>query len=265
MAEELQIRVHGTPFLPTLVYLPGLHGDWTLIGGFREALKGRARFVEFTYPRTLNWSLDDYAKAIERALDENEIASTWLLGESFGSQIVWSLLARGHLKVEGVFLAGGFARHPLNWGVRFAEWFIGSIPWWGIRATLFLYSKLARLRFRGVPGTLAGVQEFITRRTELDRQAVVHRLRLIKANDPCEIAMKTTVPIYAITGFFDPIVQWWWVRPWMRQNCASLKGTRIFWAADHTVLATAAQAAAEQVSDWLGSRTRELAHNTGKR
>jgi len=53
MAEELQLRIHGEGSLPTLIYLPGLHGDWTLIGGFRQALAGRARFVEVTYPRTL--------------------------------------------------------------------------------------------------------------------------------------------------------------------------------------------------------------------
>ena len=54
MAEELQLRIHGEASLPTLIYLPGLHGDWTLIGGFRHALGGRVRFVEVTYPRTLH-------------------------------------------------------------------------------------------------------------------------------------------------------------------------------------------------------------------
>jgi pimeloyl-ACP methyl ester carboxylesterase len=251
MAEELQIRVHGSASLPTLVYLPGLHGDWTLIGGFREALKDRVRFVEFTYPRTLTWSLEDYAEAIERSLAENGITSGWLVGESFGSQIVWALLGRQYFQVQGIFLAGGFARHPLNWGVRFAEWVVGAIPWWAIRASLLCYSKLGRLRFRRSPETLAGVNQFISRRTELDRQAAVHRLRLIKQNDPCSIAQNAKVPIYAMTGFFDPIVQWWWVRPWFKQNCPNLKGTRIFWSADHTVLATGARAAARQVLQWL--------------
>ena len=32
---------------------------------FRRALGGRVRFVEMTYPRTLEWSLDDYAAGIE--------------------------------------------------------------------------------------------------------------------------------------------------------------------------------------------------------
>src|SRR3954449_4592510 len=87
--ESLQIRIHGDASLPVLVYLPGLHGDWTLIGRFRRALRERVRFVEVTYPRTLDWSLDDYAAALEKVLRENGIESGWVIAESFGSQVVW--------------------------------------------------------------------------------------------------------------------------------------------------------------------------------
>ena len=61
---ELQMRIDGDPTSPTLIYLPGLHGDWTLLPGFRELAKSKFRLVQFTYPRTLSWSLDDYAKAV---------------------------------------------------------------------------------------------------------------------------------------------------------------------------------------------------------
>ena len=36
--EELQTRIHGDASLPPLVYLPGLHGDWTLVTSFRLAM-----------------------------------------------------------------------------------------------------------------------------------------------------------------------------------------------------------------------------------
>jgi len=62
--ERLRIRIHGDVGKPTLIYLPGLHGDWTLVTRFRLAIQDRYRFVEFTYPRTLEWSLEDYAEAI---------------------------------------------------------------------------------------------------------------------------------------------------------------------------------------------------------
>lgn len=254
MAEDLQIRIHGDASSPTLVYFPGLHGDWTLIGSFREALRGRVRFVEFIYPRTLTWSLDEYAEAIEKALEANQVASGWLLGESFGSQIVWPLLHRGRFRVEGIVLAGGFARHPIGWGVRLAEKVAGSIPLRMITWILFSYAKLARLRFWRSPQTMAGVQEFIARRTELDRRAAVHRLHLIAQNDPCSIAQNARVPVFGVTGLFDPIVQWWWVRPWLRKNCPTLRGYRIFLGADHNVLGTAPKKAAEQVVAWMAAR-----------
>src|ERR1035441_7673933 len=101
MDEHLQLRTHGEASLPTLIYLPGLHGDWTLVGGFLQALAGRVRFVEITYPRTLVWSLDDYAAAIEAALAQNGITSGWLLGESFGSQPLWALVGRASSRAAG--------------------------------------------------------------------------------------------------------------------------------------------------------------------
>jgi hypothetical protein len=153
-------------------------------------------------------------------------------------------------------LAGGFARHPIGWGVRLAERIAGSIPLRLVTWILFSYAKLARLRFRRLSQTLAGVREFIARRTELDRQAAVHRLRLIAQNDPCSTAQDARVPIFGLTGLFDPIVQWWWVRPWLRKNCASLRDYRIFWGADHNVLGTASKRAAEQVVAWMAERSR---------
>src|SRR5207253_10526248 len=82
MAENVQIRIHGPATLPALIYLPDLHGNWKLLGGFRRALAERVRLVEVSYPSTLTWSLADHAAAVERALAEHGIAEGWLLGES---------------------------------------------------------------------------------------------------------------------------------------------------------------------------------------
>jgi pimeloyl-ACP methyl ester carboxylesterase len=253
MTEMLEIRVHGDASLPTLIYLPGLHGDWTLVGSFRRAVSGRVRFVEMTYPRTLTWSLEDYAEVIETGLAEQGIARGWLLGESFGSQVVWPLVARHRLQVEAVVLAGGFARHPMRWGVRLAERLTGGISLSLLTRILFGYAKVARYRYRHAPETLANLQEFIGRRTELDRQAAVHRLRLIARNDPRSVARQTKLPVYAITGLVDPIVPWCFVRPWLKQNCPSLREYRIIGRADHNVLGTGSQLAAAHVLRWMGA------------
>jgi len=253
MVEELQIRIaHDLPTLPTLIYLPGLHGDWTVVGNFRRALNGRVRFVEITYPRTLTWSLDDYAAAVEQALAEKGIHRGWLLGESFSSQVVWPIAARNNFSVEGVILIGGFARHPWLWAVRLAEWITAHAPHSLLKFFFFLYAKTARLRFRNSPETQAEIKEFVARRTRLDLQAIRHRLQLIARNDPRDLARDARLPVFGLTGFIDPIVPWLFARRWLQRNCPALREYKVVWHADHNVLSTAPRISAEQVLRWMG-------------
>ncbi len=251
MPEELQLRIHGEESLPTLIYLPGLHGDWTLVGSFRKALGGRVRFVEITYPRTLAWSLDEYAGSVESALAGRGISRGWLLGESFGSQLVWPMIDRKQFPVEGAILAGGFVNHPARWAVRWAERIGGGIPLGLVTRILFGYAKIARFRFRQSPEVLADIREFIARRTELDRQAAVHRLRLIAQSNFWPVANSVRLPVFALTGSIDPVVPWIFARGGLRRHCPALREYRILWRADHNVLGTAPEAAAEQVVRWM--------------
>jgi len=248
---QLEIRAHGDAALPTLVYLPGLHGNWKLIGAFRHALEGRLRFVEVSYPATLTWSLDDHAASIEQALAAQGISRGWLLGESFSSQVVWPIIARNRFQVEGLVLAGGFVRHPYGGGVRLAERFCGEVSFSILTRILFGYAWAARFRFRRSPEILEGIRDFIANLTDQDRQAAKHRLHLIAQNNPCAIARNTTVPVYALTGAFDPIVPWHPVRRWLRRNCPALRDYKIIWRADHNVLGTAPEAAANQIVHWV--------------
>jgi pimeloyl-ACP methyl ester carboxylesterase len=254
MTEKVELRIHGDASLPTLIYLPGLHGDWTLVGGFRRALGGRVRFVEITYPRTLEWSLDDYAAGIEAALRDRGIDSGWLLGESYGSQIVWPIVARKKFQIQGVILSGGFARHPMRWAVRLAEKICGEMSLTLMTRILFGYAKIARFRYRRSPETQANILEFIARRTELDIQAAKHRLHLVAGNNPRSIAARMDAPLYGMSGFLDPIVPWLFIRSWLRKNCPALRDYKIIWRADHNVLGTAPEDAAAQVMTWIGNQ-----------
>ena len=250
--ESLQLRIHGPAHLPTLIYLPGLHGDWTLVHAFRLALADRVRFVEITYPRTLTWSLDDYAAAIAELFLAHDLTHGWLLAESFGSQIVWPLLQRPRFHPDGVILAGGFVKHPIPCGPRLVEILIRLLPWKFLLFLLHLYARYARLSLRQPsPEALARLDEFLARRTEPDRQAILHRLRLITANDPRPLARAATLPIYQLTGWFDPIVPWPPVRTWLRRHCPGHRESRIIAFADHTILCSAPHAAAEQVLTWI--------------
>ena len=274
--EDLRIRLHGDASLPTLVYLPGLHGDWTLVKSFRLAVAGRVRFVEFTYPRTLTWSLDDYANAVDEALLAHGITHGWVLAESFSSQVAWPLLAssvaavcdrrtnegewrrsqsaatNAHFTAEGLILAGAFVKHPVNWAVRLAERFAGGISLTWLTRLLFFYARFARFRHRHAPETLASIQEFIARRTELDKQAAKHRLTLVAHADFRAIASQATLPVFQLSGFWDPVGPWFLVLPWLRRHCPGYRGSRIIGQADHNVLGTAPRESAEQVLDWMG-------------
>jgi pimeloyl-ACP methyl ester carboxylesterase len=249
--EKLQIRIHGAEHLPTLIYLPGLHGDWTLIGDFRKHLAGKVRLVEFTYPRTITWSLDEYAQAIETSLAENGIASGWLLGESYGSQLAWQLAARQKFSIEAIILAGGFVKFPFRWGVQFARITFQMIPLRVLTGLLVAYGKIARRRFRYSPETISSLNEFLVRRTELDRQAALHRLRQILGFDPSETARQTSLPIFYLSAKFDPVVPFMWVRHWLRKNCPALRDVQSLATFDHNILATSHAQCANQILAWM--------------
>ena len=84
-----------------------------MIGDFRRQVLPHYCFVEFTYPRTKTWTLQQYAQAVLDMLVENGITHGWIIAESFGSQVGWKLLElqRAHpekFTPEGLILAGGF-------------------------------------------------------------------------------------------------------------------------------------------------------------
>ena len=311
MTDELQLRVHGDALLPTLVYLPGMHGDWTLVSSFRAAIAGRVRFVEFAYPRTVTWSLDDYAAAIEEALLANGIERGWLLGESFGSQPAWAIIARDqipgeripsreenrhgvsevrlpssgaggggskvrnaprsqpHFQTQGLILAGGFVRHPVNWAVRMAGLVSSATPLWVVKLFCVVYACYARFRHKRAPETLASIGEFVANRTvEADRRAIGHRYALIAHNDFRPVARQFGQPVYYLAGLVDPLVPWCYVRWWLRKNCPGYRGGKTVWRADHNVLGTAPQTAAGQILAWISETRlsqREVELSIGRR
>jgi pimeloyl-ACP methyl ester carboxylesterase len=265
VAEALQIRVFGDAALPALIYLPGLHGDCTLITGFRAALNGRVRFVEITYPRTLIWTIDDYTTAIQQALLAQGINHGWLLGESFGSQPAWALAGRsatsnttpekdsgGKLfKVDGLILAGGFVRYPFPAGPLILRSAGGWRPYNMFLLTMKIYAWYHGRFHRPTPDARRDLKEFVARRTPLDRQAMSQRLMLIRQLDPRPIARECRVPVHYLAGMFDPLVPWPHVRRWLRKNCPGYRGGKTIFLADHNVLASAPMTSANQVLNWM--------------
>jgi len=257
MADELKIRIHGEASLPTLVYLPGMHGDWTLVSSFRAAIAGKARFIEFTYPRTTTATLDELAREIEEALSANGIREGWLLGESFGSQPAWQIIKHSQASPDGfrplgLILIGGFVRHPVNWAVRLARHVSARVPMWIVKLFCAAYARYAKFRHRRAPETLGCVNEFVINRTnEADRRAIVHRYALIADNDLRPVARQTHLPVFYLAGLVDPLVPWCFVRWWLRKNCPGHRGGKTLWRADHNALGTQPQKSAEQILAWV--------------
>lgn len=254
--EGLQIRIHGSPSLPTLIYLPGTHGDWSVIAGLRNKLLPQFCFVEFTYPRTVTWTLADYAGQILRALKENSIAQGWLLGESFGSQVAW-LLANGSgadFLCQGIILAGGFVRHPLPWAVRIAGSGFNRFMADERRTRLAMrnYSRYVRCFYEQTPETDDSVATFIQRRTPDDLKAAVHRLALIHAHAPAVLVRGTQVPVFSLSGVWDQLVPWFLVTPWLRRHCPGYRDSRLILKADHNVLFSAPTKSARTIREWIG-------------
>ena len=127
-----------------------------------------------------------------------------------------------------------------------------ALPLGLVARLMFGYASVTRFRYsRRSPEVRSDLREFLARRTELDRQAAKHRLRLLAQSDFCPVARALDVPVFAITGAFDPTVPWIFVRRWLRRECPALREYKIIWHADHNVLGTAAETSADQVARWI--------------
>ncbi|MDE2144246.1 MAG: alpha/beta hydrolase [Elusimicrobia bacterium] len=233
-----------------MIYLPGLHGDWGLIGAFRRALGGRVRFVEVSYPLAPQ-GLEELAAAVEKALTAVDVRSGWFLAQSFGSQVGWELLRRG-FKADGVILAGGFVRHPAPWGAAMMRPLLDG-PWSAAlrppyRAMTWLGGALSRRD----PDSARELAAFAAGRTVAQWKAAAWRLRLVATSDPRHVARATAIPVWYLGGAVDLLVPWPWVVGWLARECPGYRGKTVFPWADHNVLGSAPKESARQILEWLG-------------
>lgn len=263
------MSVAGAPTGPVLVYLPGVHGDDTLLGAFRARVGEDLRLVAFSYPTSTAVTLPDLAAGAWSQLRSLTDQPVWLLAESFGSQVAWAMLSQAQsapdtaLPVRGVILAGGFVRHPWPWAVATVRWLLGSLSPRVIRVFFRIYPWWALLAYRNAPEILTAMPEFVARRREpADQAALLHRLLLIQLADLREIARETRLPVYQLSGFWDPVAPWPWVRSWLRRHCPGWRETAVVTGADHVVLGTGTASAVAAVRRWLALMPRSTDRQT---
>jgi len=151
-----------------------------------------------------------------------------------------------------MILAGGFVRHPVIPGVRLLRHLNAALPRWALRALLRLYRGYAGFRHRQAAETRAEVDSFVANRLAVgDQAAMGHRLSLIANHDPRPVARQTRIPVHYLAGLIDPLVPWPFVRRWLGRHCPGYQGGTTILNADHNVLGTAPQAAADHVLRWM--------------
>jgi pimeloyl-ACP methyl ester carboxylesterase len=248
--EQIEYQVSGPNDLPKLIYLPGLHGDWSLLSGFRANVYGSVQLIEMRYPNTRSWTINDYSNAIMKILFDINVNSGFILAESFGSQVAWALLANGY-KPKAVILAGGFVRYPFISILKNVKLIFRAIPYSILRIMLKAYALISRLRYLNARENFDNMTEFLRLRTDENRLAACHRLELIKRCDFRDMISHTDIPIFYLSGFWDPIVPWPFVISWLKDNCNSFCASKILINADHLVLATAPKDSANLIINWI--------------
>ena len=74
---------------------------------------------------------------------------------------------------------------------------------------------------------------------------------MIRRGDRRPTARAARLPVFQLSGVWDPIVPWWQVRPWLRRNCPGFKASRIVRTGGHNVLLSAAEESAGQILEWI--------------
>jgi len=204
---DLLSRVSGPPTAPVVVYLPGLHGDWTPLWRIREPLARHLRLVEIAYPRAAaNWTLDDYVTRLGDLFDRLGLASVHLLAESFGSLVGWVFACRHPERVRSLLVAGGFSVSPGRVRVALAELGLRLFPAALLDKGVDLY--LLYLNRRGFPGNAFRREGefFPATRTRLGWRATRNRLKIIRQTDLRGRLGELRVPVFYFGGARDIIV-----------------------------------------------------------
>jgi len=244
----VSIRIHEGAG-PTVIYLPGIHGDWGLIGAFRRALDGRVRFVEFAYSKD-ELSLERLSELVHAELTAHGVTSGWLIGQSFGSQVGWALMARG-FEADGVVLAGGFVKHPWPWGARLFQALLSAVPSAIVNPAYQAYTVACNALARRGPEEAEELLAFARNRGAREWAAMSWRLSLIVKSDPRATARATRRPVHYLGGLIDPLVPWPLVTRWLAAECPGYKGEVIIRSADHNVLGSSPRESAERVLSWV--------------
>lgn len=194
----------GDRTAPPVVYLPGVHGDWTPQGQARLILSREFHFVETAYPRIHDWSIENFARALNDLLDHLGIKSAHVVAESFGSLVGWQFGIANSERLRSLTLVGGFSRAPRFGVAAAASAAVKLIP--PLIMETAIDSYVAGKSAIGEKRETFETGAYPASRTKRGQQAVSNRMRIIQGADFRPHLESIGFPVRYIGGARDIIV-----------------------------------------------------------
>ena len=261
-ASGLVHQATGDPDAPPIVYLPGVHGDWTAQARARPQLSQDFHLIETAYPRIDSWSIDDFARALKDLLDGLGIESAHIVGESFGSLVAWQFGIANPDRVRSYTLVGGFARPPRFAVAAAAAAALKSLPTAMLESAIDLYvagkSAIGEHRDTFESGAYPAT------RTQRGRQATANRMSIIQGSDFRDQLHEVRFPVRYIGGARDVVVP-------VRREIATLVAhlpphcdfqNELVTGAPHNIIASHPMETVEHLSRWVREAELERAKKT---
>ena len=204
--DDLRYRISGEASSPTLLYLPGVHGDWTPQAAAAPILAEHFRLIETAYPKNPAWALSEFVAAVVRLLDRLKIPSTHLAAESFGSLVGQQFALEHPERVQSLTIVGGFTRAPDARMIRLTRLGLERLPTRLFEGGVDVYVALRRNRGALHPTPHQVDLPYDAVRTEAGRRATVRRFEIIGQTDLRPRLHELQLPVRYLGGEHDLIV-----------------------------------------------------------
>lgn len=251
-ATEFVHQVSGQEDTPPVVYLPGVHGDWTPLNRARPLLAERLLLIEAAYPRVEHWTLEDFSQSLANLLDVLELQSVHVIGESFGSLVGWEFGLSFAERVRSLILVGGFSQPPRYRAAGTVSSALRVLPTLLLEKGIDWYValKTRRGQARTSPGS---VPPYPATRTERGKFATARRMAIIQRSDFRQRLRDVRFPVRYIGGGAD------WVIP-VRREIETLERTlprgcefkgKVIEGAPHMIIASHPEQTVDQIVSWV--------------
>lgn len=250
-ARGLLHRSTGDRSAPPVLYLPGVHGDWTPQVRARPILGREFQLIETAYPRIEHWSIDDFARALLELLDRLNIETAHIVGESFGSLVAWQFGVLHPSRVRSFTLVGGFSRPPRFGVAALAATALKSVPTRWLESGIDAY--VAGKSALGEHRETSDFGPYPAARTYRGRRATANRMNIIQRVDFREHLGQINFPVRYVGGSRDIIVP-------VRREIATLVAqlpphcdfrSQLVARAPHAVLASHPEQTTEHLTRWI--------------